>query len=144
MLFYPRQPTPEGLAIARKVLRCRFVVSATDINAVLRLARESALDAGHCYYGESSRHARLVADYVADDNLRSATDQQLARKASSIKAKIEGSVSRSMSRINPASIGGSGAAGRQRDHMRDSEGRNILRRELTRIENELKSRGLCP
>ena len=143
-LTYPRQPTEEGLAIARQVLGRRFVVGHKDYNAAIQAARGAGLDIGHVYYGESSMHARPVVELVADDNLKSASTDHLARKAASIRSKVESSISSSIRRFNPSRIGGKGAAGRQRDNAHDAEKRNMRQSELKRIEAELEGRKTDP
>lgn len=139
-LSYPRPPTSIAREIAAPLIKKRLVATTKDINALLAELRARGLSHEHAYCGESSMHAVSVMTVLADENLVNAQQQVIEKRIAKIQAALEDSISKSISRFNPARLGGRGAAGRQRDQARSGERRDIMRVELYRLQAELNRR----
>lgn len=140
VLSYPRSPAPAGVLIAREVMGKRFLADHKDYNSLLARLRAENLDISFGFYGECSRDAIPVTNAVADQNLLLASTKAIERKVASLRSKIGASVERSKARVDITRLGGSGAAGRQRDQYRDSVGRNITHGVIHRLTDELVRR----
>ncbi|KSQ21636.1 hypothetical protein APB26_32140 [Pseudomonas aeruginosa] len=139
-LPFPRQPTELAADLAREIVRSRFVADHKDHNALLRALREQGESAEHAFCGASAQHSALVVDVIAEENLRKAPYRTLERKIKSLSRQVDESLSASMRRFNPERLGGTGAAGRQRDQARDSDKRNLLTSLINRIRAEIARR----
>ncbi|WP_432263304.1 hypothetical protein [Cupriavidus sp. TMH.W2] len=138
----PLEPNVEVMALARKILGTRFEVDHKDTNAMLALVRGLQLPIEYAYFGPRSIDAKSVVQEVADQNLRLAPMHRIQRKIDGLTGKIDGSLASSVANFDPSRLGGSGAAGRQRDRARASEGRNILSIRVARLQAELDRRAI--
>lgn len=137
---YPRAPTPLALEMARAIVGRRFMADHKDYNRMLSELREQGLDHRLAFYGPNSAEARAVVSFVADENLAVAPITALQRKLAKLQGEVASSVAASHAKFDPTRLGGSGAAGRQRDRARAGEQRNIIRMLADRLEEELKRR----
>ncbi|WP_425953074.1 hypothetical protein [Ralstonia pseudosolanacearum] len=136
----PLKPDTEVLALAQAILGKRFEANHKDGNALLAAVRERNLPIVFAYFGPRAIDARRVIDEVADQNLRAAPAARIQRRIDCIQGKIHASIATSIAKFDPTRLGGSGAAGRQRDRARASEVRNILAIEAGRLQAELARR----
>jgi len=139
-LTYPRPPSSIAREIAASLIKRRYIATYRDLNALQLKLRDLGVSFDHAYCGPSSEQAVPVVSVLADENLTLATDKAIEKRLGQINLKIQTSISHSVSRFNPARLGGSGAAGRQRDQTRAGEARNIMRIEMHRLQDELNRR----
>jgi hypothetical protein len=139
-LEYPRKPDEITSALAKEILGGRFIADHKAYNNMLASLRERKIDVQYAFFGECSKYAIPVVEAVADENLRLAPFNAIERKMNALKRKIGSSVAASHARIDINRLGGSGAAGRQRDQARAGEVRNINRMLLQRLEAEIRRR----
>ncbi len=136
----PLSPAPEALVLAQEILGSRFEADHKHINAFLAALRANGLPIELACFGPRAVDAKPVVLEVADRNLRAAAEPRIRRRIESINRKIGGSVAATVNQFDSARLGGSGAAGRQRDRARASEVRNILRSQADRLQAELDRR----
>lgn len=132
----PVEPNPAAIELARRIFGRRFEADHKALNAMQRAARIIGLAHELTYFGASAAGARSVITEVAAWNLRTAPAARIQRRICALSRKLSGSVAR----VDPTTLGGRGAAGRQRDHCRAAEGRAILRGQIARLEAELTRR----
>jgi hypothetical protein len=136
----PINPDPQALELAREVLNGRFMADHKDKNEVIRLARERGIPPEHLAFGPDAATAKLVVDEVADRNLHAAPAEAIERKIKKLRAEVDESLSHSVATFDPTRLGGSGAAGRQRDRAHASERRNLTSALADRLQRELDQR----
>ena len=136
----PLEPHPDAMKIARKILGARFEADHKDGNAMLAAAREQGMPVEFTFFGPTSMHAKRVIEVAADENLRAAPQTRIKQRIKSLQGKVGASLAASVSSFDPTRLGGRGAAGRQRDRARASEGRGLLGLRLERLQAELDRR----
>ncbi len=137
---YPVEPDPAAIELAKGILGARFEADHKDLNAMQRAARDAGLAFELTLFGTNAADARCVVTEVAAWNLRTAPAARIHRRIRALSRKVSRSVAASVARVDPTTLGGRGAAGRQRDHSRAAEGRAILRGQIARLEAELTRR----
>lgn len=136
----PLTPDAEAVNLARKVMGSKFDADHKDYNEVIRLARENGIPHERLFFGADSASARSVVDHVSDENLSRASAEKIQKKIDTLRGKVDASLARTVENFDPTAIGGSGAAGRQRDRARASESRNIISNLVDRLQAELDRR----
>jgi hypothetical protein len=135
---WPVEPDP-AIDLAKGILGARFEADHKDLNAMAGRARCRARVRAHalrpgcsgcevrCHGGGGMEPAHAPA-------------ARIHRRIGALSRKVSRSVAASVARVDPTTLGGRGAAGRQRDHSRAAEGRAILRGQIARLEAELTRR----
>lgn len=139
-LDYPRPPSELAAQLAKDILRGRFMADHKDYNRMLANLRERNLDVQLAFFGDCARDAIPVVEAVAMENLRSAPLSSIERKISMLRRQIGTSLAASHAKVDITRLGGKGAAGRQRDHARASEQRNITAMYIERLSKEIQRR----
>lgn len=139
-LTYPRSPSVVALELAKVILRGRFIADHKDYNRMLAGLRERNLDVQLAFFGDCARDAIPVVEAVAMTNLNAAPLGVLQRKVCTLRRQVSVSSAASHAKVDITRLGGSGAAGRQRDHARASERRNITRMLIDRLCKEIHRR----
>lgn len=129
-----------AVQLARKIIGNKFEATHRETNAFLAAAREAGIPHETTYWG-SGPYKTSAIDYVADENLKSAKTADIEKRIAKIEAGIANSIARDVNRFNnQGTLGGSGAAGRQRDRARNSEARQIDDNVADRLRGELAAR----
>lgn len=136
----PHSPDDRALALAREILNARCEFDHRDMNAMIAAARAAGIPYELTYFGPNSADAKSVICAVADMNLRHAPTWRIERRISTLNGKIGASIAHTISRFDPNTLGGRGAAGRVRDRARAAGVREMYAGEIARLRLELVRR----
>ncbi|MBQ1784622.1 MAG: PLxRFG domain-containing protein [Gammaproteobacteria bacterium] len=129
-----------AMEIAKGVMGGKFESTHKEINEYLRLVREANIPHDLSYSG-TGPYKQSYIDVVADQNLKAAPESKIQAKIDRIERENDASIAHEVNKSNNlGTLGGPGAAGRQRDRARASESRNIRSTSAQRMQAELDRR----
>jgi hypothetical protein len=125
------------MEFARAQMGDRFDVDVEDLSAVNRAMGKNWENA---YIGNSDMEKRHAVEIVAEQNLKKADTFKIQKKIEAIEKQIANSIAKDVGKFDPSSLGGRGAAGRDRDRARSSEARQTLKAYADRLKAEIENR----
>lgn len=140
----PSEADAAALAIAKEVMGGRFEESNDDTTEMNKRAMAAGIPRMLTFVTDKTLGNRSLISIVADQNLRDAPTEKIQGRIDAITKKINQSMEKTVSDFDPSTLGGSGAAGRQRDRARASEARGIMGDYAKRLQDELDRRGVKP
>lgn len=138
----PSEADAAALAIAKEVMGGRFEESNDDTTEMNKRAMAAGIPRMLTFVTDKTLGNRSLISIVADQNLRDAPTEKIQGRIDAITKKINQSMEKTVSDFDPSTLGGSGAAGRQRDRARASEARGIMGDYAKRLQDELDRRGV--